>query len=332
MGETSNIAEIPQKLTRDIFRHFLWGVHPKRDENFKCNNPAHLSDGKKPAPKKTHPGDAVFYYADPYLGKTVYLHADLKSYGKKSINETKIRGALRSLCMTVECAQGSSEWRSTYSVLDDEAHEVRGLLLVHNHDLQFQEEFSKLLGKIDLAALPLPAEAVIHYLGPEDIQRLFSIAHDICALIYDGWLSSEYGFFYPDLVMVHRRGIGLAQAATIESLTGPYLIIRNEGASNAGSGYVIYYNRPVNSADELEYFLDCLSRYQMLVAGETIKIRVTSQDGAQNIKSIFDSAKQRYARVWGYDPARIQVLQKIEIERITAFTSSYNPGDMGWDE
>ena len=139
MSETVNIAEIAVKISKDIFKHFLWEIHPKRDDNFKCNNPEHLGDGKKP--KETHPGDAVFFYDDPYLGKRIYLHTDLKSYAKDSITSTSLRKAFKSLCMTVECANESPEWRNKYSVDPSEPHEVRGMLFIHNHDNGYDKLF-----------------------------------------------------------------------------------------------------------------------------------------------------------------------------------------------
>ena len=63
MGETKNIGEIADVLSRDIFRHFLWNTHPKSDDNFDCTNEKHLGEGGKP--KSTHPGDVVFFYQDP---------------------------------------------------------------------------------------------------------------------------------------------------------------------------------------------------------------------------------------------------------------------------
>ena len=77
MAETVNIGEIAPKISKEIFKHFLWGKHQKHDDNFKCTNTNHKNDKKKP--KASHPGDVVFYYDDPYLGKTIYLHTDLKS-------------------------------------------------------------------------------------------------------------------------------------------------------------------------------------------------------------------------------------------------------------
>lgn len=61
----------------------------------------------------------------------VYLHTDLKSYTKKSITAPKLRGAFKSLGMTIECAMHSEHWRKKYSIKEDESHEVRGLLFVH---------------------------------------------------------------------------------------------------------------------------------------------------------------------------------------------------------
>lgn len=335
MAETINIGEIAPKLSKDVFKHFLWAFHPKHDDNFKCTNPEHKSEdkkgeGKEGKPKETHPGDVVFHYNDPYLGKTVYLHTDLKSYSKKSITTTKLRGAFKSLSMAIECAKESNYWREKYSVLEDEAHEVRGLLFVHNHDHKYSQSFAEAIDKMDLQNLPLPVGGVIHYLGPSDIQRLYSIGNDIIRLQSEDELPKEYTFYYPDLDMVRRLGDGTKQAATIESITGPYLIMRHGSSANCSSGYLIYYNRPGTTTEEFEYFLDCLSRYQMLEGDQQIRIRVTDGAAIDDLKTVFEKAKKKYARAWGYDPARETILNMIQIDRITTVTNTYTPGDMGW--
>ena len=114
MAETINIGEIAGRLSREIFRYFLWSAHPKTDDNFDCTNPKHVGENNKS--KLTHPGDVVFSYSDPYLCKLIYLHTDLKSCSAGSISSTKIRKALKSLCMTIDCARGSGKWREKYSV------------------------------------------------------------------------------------------------------------------------------------------------------------------------------------------------------------------------
>ena len=330
MAETINIGEIAARLSKDIFRHFLWGTHPKHDDNFKCCNKKHLGDGRKP--KATHPGDVVFSYEDPYLGKCIYLHTDLKSYAANTIAWDTLRKALRSLCMTVECANESPDWREKYSVDASEPHEVRGLLFVHNHDNAYQKSFDEAIEKVKLQSLPVAPGSVLHYLGPYDIQRLFSISNDIIRLKGENELPKEYTFYYPDLVMFRRQGDVWEQPATIECLTGPYIIIKHKEAEQSGPGYVIYYNRPGSSPEEFQYFLDSLSRYQMLDSGQRIRIRVTDKDANDDLKSVFTQAKKKYAQAWGFDPAREALLDKIEIERITSVTTTYNAGDMGWRE
>lgn len=330
MAETINIGEIATRISKDIFKHFLWETHQKRDDNFKCANEKHVGEGGKS--KDTHPGDVVFFYEDPYLGKRIYLHTDLKSYAEGSITATRLRGAFKSLCMTVECARESPEWRTKYSVDASEPHEVRGMLFIHNHDNGYDKPFYDAIDKIDLKSLPVAPGSVLHFLGPHDIQRLYSIGNDIIRLKSEDELPKEYTFYFPDLVMSRRQGDVWGQPAPIETITGPYIIIKHGTAAACCAGYVIYYNRPGNSPDEFEYFLDSLSRYQMLESGEKIRIRVTNAEAIDDLKSVFQTAKNKYARAWGFDPAREVILNQIEIDRITSVTSTYNPGDMGWRE
>jgi len=330
VAETINIGEIAARLSKDVFKHFLWDAHPKTDDNFLCSNEKHLGEGGQP--KATHPGDVVFFYQDPYLGKPIYLHTDLKSYAADSITATKLRGAFRSLCMAIDCARGSEHWREKYSVDASEAYEVRGLLFVHNHDNGFDKPFYEAVDKIDLQALAVAPGTQLHFLGPHDIQRLYSIANDIIRLKGEDELPKEYTFYYPDLVMSRRQGDVWAQPATIETLTGPHIIIKHSATDSQSAGYVIYYNAPAECSEEFEYFLDSLSRYQMLESGERILVRVTRADSPDDLKTVFHTAKKKYIKAWGFDPTREVILNQIEIERITSVTSTYNPGDMGWRE
>ena len=190
MAETINIGEIASKISKDIFKHFLWETHQKRDDNFKCTNVKHLGKGGKS--KKTHPGDVVFFYEDPYLGKRIYLHTDLKSYAADSITSTSLRNAFKSLCMTVECAKESSDWRKKYSVDASEMHEVRGMLFIHNHDNGYDKPFYEAIDKVNLQSLPVAPGSLLHFLGPYDIQRLYSIGNDIIRLKGESELPKEY--------------------------------------------------------------------------------------------------------------------------------------------
>lgn len=330
MSETINIGEIAAKLSKDIFKHFMWEMHPKHDDNFLCSIKEHLGEGKKK--KDTHPGDVVFYYDDPYLGKRIYLHTDLKSYAKDSITSTSLRNAFKSLCMTIECAKESQDWRQKYSVDASEQHEVRGLLFIHNHDNGYGKPFYDAVDKVNLQNLPIAPGSIIHFLGPQDIQRLYSIANDIIRLKHEDILPKKYSFYYPDMVMIRRQGDVWNQPATIETLTSPYIIIKHECTDSHGKGYIIYYNATGACTEEFEYFLDSLSRYQMLDSGEEIKVRVTHSGTIDELRSKFHMAKKKYIKAWGFDPIRAEILESIEIDEVTSVTNTYNPGKMGWKE
>lgn len=234
--------------------------------------------------------------------------------------------------MTVECANESSEWRNKYSVDTSESHEVRGMLFIHNHDNGYDKPFYDAIDKVDLPALPVAPGSILHFLGPHDIQRLYSIGNDIIRLKGYKELSDDYTFYYPDLVMSRRLGDVWGQSATIETLTGPYVIIKHQATDSIGPGYLIYYNRPGSSPEEFEYFIDSLSRYQMLESGERIRIRVTDENAVDDLKSVFRMAKKKYVKAWGFDPGRETILDQIEIDRITTVSNNFNPGDMGWRE
>ena len=206
------------------------------------------------------------------------------------------------------------------------------MLFVHNHDNGYDKPFYEAIERIDLQTLPVAPGTILHFLGPRDIQRLYNITNDIIRLKAEGELPKKYTFYYPDLVMKRRQGDVWEQPATIESLAGPYVIIKHASSESCEPGYLIYYNRAGKSPEEFEYFLDSLSRYQMLESGEQIRIRVTAHDTIDDLKSIFQTAKKKYCKAWGFDPARRLILDSIEIDRITSVTNTYNPGDLGWRE
>ncbi|MDM8356046.1 hypothetical protein [Pandoraea communis] len=339
MSETVNIAFVANKIANDIFSAFFWKVYPKRDSNFSCSNPEkHRTPTDKP--KQLHPGDAVFHYIDPYLNKTIYLHTDLKSYGKSSLKISSIRTALNSLAMTVECAETSPDWRKNFSDDNQEPNEVRGLLFVANHDGKAPDDFDERLAKISRHSLAIAKDNILHVLGPSAISSLYSVATDIKLSVANKQISSNYRFFYPDLTLWKRaRAEDERNAATIETLLSPYFILKHgkvigddgiEIAQKPGS--IVYYSRKGETVDEFVYLLDSLSRYQLVNANEQIRIRVFNKDRSNQLKNNFDRAKRRYCDEWGFEEGRESEIMGITIDSINQISPNYSPDEIGWRE
>jgi hypothetical protein len=337
VAETANIAEVAKKIANDIFRVFFWELRQREDTNFDCALEAHKTP--KGDPKKTHPCDVLFHYFDPYLNKTIYLHTDLKSYSKTSLKQGKIRDALNSLAMTIECAALSADWRKKYPKTDEEIYEVRGLLFVANHDNKAPTSFNEHLSKISRNNISLARNQVMHVLGPKQISDLYSIATDIKLSIADNQLSPAYRFFYPDLTLWKRKfADDVRTAATIETLLSPYFILRhsglkdNEGQVTLTQGSLIYYSRKGETVEEFVYLLDSLLRYQLVGAKEVVRIRMFKRDRSPDFKSNFDKAKHSYCRTWGFDESREQEIMHISIDAIAKIEPNYVPDEIGWKD
>jgi hypothetical protein len=107
-------------------------------------------------------------------------------------------------------------------------------------------------------------------------------------------------------------------------------VITYESGDKSPPGYLIYYNRNGDSVEEFEYFLDSLSRYQMLEPGKVIRIRVVASTPNADYLSHFHAAKHRYARAWGFDEWRIVILDSIKLETVTAVATTYSAPAIGW--
>lgn len=332
MSETVNIAEVASKVSKDIFKKFGWHAQPRTDDVFECLDASHKGGKASTKDKKVHPTDVVFSYQDPYADKRIYLLTDLKSYKLDSIKTGKIRSALQQLAMAVECAQHSTDWKTKFAIDQGEAHSVRGLLFVHNHDGLYAKNFRDEIKKVNVRTLAMRDGVYLHYLGPDDITRLHKIATDIKMLISDKDMSPDYTFYYPDLLLSRRSGAVWDQQATVEVLAGPFMIIKYPAILGLDEGYTIYYNRPGETKEEFEYLIDCLSRYQILGSGARVAIRMAGADTHDGYKSNFHLAAKSYARVWGFDAVRTEQLNAVSVDRVQAYLTSYNPGDCGWGD
>ena len=337
MGETANVADVAKKISNDIFSVFFWEVRPQEDANFDCVSEHHVTETEKQ--KKTHPCDVLFHYFDPYLNKIIYLHTDLKSYSKTSLKVGKIRDALNSMAMTIECAAVSEDWRKKFPISDHDTCEIRGLLFVANHDNKAPLSFNEQLGKISKKNLKIAQSQVIHVLGPKEISNLYSVAVDIKLAIQDKKLSPKYRFFYPDLTLWKRQVVDDERAAaTIETLLSPYFILRHPSLKEGNDqtllqeGSLIYYSRDGSTVEEFVYLIDSLLRYQLVNAKEKIRIRIFNREKDSNFKNNFEKAKEAYCRSWGFHGDREQEIRSITIDAITQVAANYYPDNIGWRE
>lgn len=353
MAETAEIAEMANKVSEELFEWFKWEKIPVMDQNFDCHKKDKHFSGTDENHLKTHPVDVVFKYRDPYSGVFVYLNTDLKSYKKNSITTTQIRGALRSLACTIDCAAGSPEWKEKYC-LDQNPFEVRGMLFVYNHDGEFDKAFydlfnpksnskGKLSGGIDLSKIPIAKNQKIHIFEPTMINYMQTIISDMNDLHHRGSFPKEdYFFYYPDQNL-HKclGGNEKLNPATVEAITAPFLFVKHDEIDSYnektkkveqtyGRGLVIYFNRNGSNEYEFVYLFDILSKFQLLNKELKIRIRVASQNPDKNIQSKYKKAINIYSRDWNFDDNKKSLLDNIEFKVITRTKSIFSTHELAW--
>lgn len=343
MSETAAIAEMANRVSKEIFEFFGWKRIALMDQNFPC-----VDEVKHKPPQKTqshtHPVDIIFHYLDPYTNKTVYFNVDLKSYSEGSINKSTIKKALLSLAKTTECANNSIEWKEKYRMSPSD-YEVRGLLFVYNHDHGFSDGFYKYFHKskareqiVKVESLGIAKWQYLHVIEPSVIRNLVNIKHDIADLILNSELErGKYYFFYPDLKLNKTKAIE-NKCATIEQLCASYLIIEHDEIINdygdvvKQNGYIIYYSGQGSDYHEFLYLLDQLSWYQILTRKNLIRFRCTNPNINQNAKSFFKRAIATYIDQWGLSDERKYQLENIRFDKINVYVTSFSEVDLGWRE
>lgn len=349
MAETSNIAEMANKISSELFKWFKWNRLNLMDQNFLCMK----QDKHKPKNKNaehTHPVDVVFHYMDPYLNKRILLNTDLKSYAKSTVADyAKLRESLKSLARTIECARISQDWKEKYSIFTDTT-EIRGMLFIYNHSGDYDRNFYDVFKKnekdpnkcIKIESIPLVKNQQIHIISPLIINYMTTIISDMQRLHQEGTFPSKnYYFHYPDLSLHRVHGSRQDRPATVELICSPYLIIEHDDIIKCNEdsgvpeitypkGYVIYYNKPGSSSNEFLYLLDTLSKYQILDTDKCLRIRVAFPSYSKNIRSNFKAAIERYIRDWGFNEEMHKKLNKIEFSVIEITKTVYCQTEIGW--
>ncbi|MFG1362376.1 hypothetical protein [Xanthobacter versatilis] len=316
MAETIHVAEMADRLSKELFGQFFWQKCGPTNQNWACNSPE--THGVK-----THPADIVYFYDEPYQQTRTYVHCDLKSYAKSSISSKGIASALGSLAKQIECAERSEEWQNLYA-LPTVDFRVVGLLFIYNHDVDFDPDFERKIQSIDIKKLNIAPSLKLYVLGPDDIYWINNVSNDLRGLRGDGHIPSPSNcrFFFPQLIRKTNFRLHAAKAATLDMLSSPWIVLEYD-RDDGGRGIVIYYRRPVREPRELVYLIDYLRHFQLLLPDVTITIRVladnkTAFENFSKAKLIYigDVIRPSPQRVAGGDVNIVDLINRIEMSSI----------------
>jgi len=322
MAETTNIAKMAEKLSKELFAEFLWNRSEPTNLNWPCEEIERHNT-------KTHPSDVVFYYDEPYRQARTYVNCDLKSYAKGSITAGSIRSAIESLARALSCAEKSNEFRTKF-IHDHVTPEICGLLFVYNHDGEYDKEFNTLLWQVKNEKLDTPSRSKIVVLGPRDIFWLNNVHHEIAYMRGGaGELPDRDSckYFYPHLV--RRKFVQLhAKAATLEMLTAPWIILSYTNPKKQNrKGFVIFYRKRGESVDEFLYLIDYLMHYQVLVEDTDVFLKVLDQD--RNAAAFFSKAKDQYVEDYMGGTDTRDILNAIQFAQINDVRTKFSELELG---
>jgi hypothetical protein len=330
MGETAGIARIAEIISDEIFAEFLWTKIGPVNVNWDC----HKQDVHK---TQTHPTDVVFFYDEPYEDVTTYVQCDLKSYAANSIGRSQVEKAVISLAKQISCAEISQEWQDLYTH-KHKNFSVTGLLFVYNHDGGYDRTFSDNLEKLKVETLDIPENSKLVVLGPVEIHWLNNVSQDIVRM--RGKSGAEKlperelcSFFYPQ--PVRRSQIRGEQrcAATLEMLTGPWIILQHQESKHRKAGFVIYYRPSGETIDEFLYLIDYLRQHQLLDQKYSIMIRSIDSTGTST--HTLQKAKQHYIEAMGAtdegDGSLSDMINSITYSLMNNTISTFSEIELGMD-
>lgn len=324
-GERINTAKKAEVISKQLFEEFHWESSVITNINWACTM------SKVHNERSHHPSDCVYYYNEPYKKIRTYVNCDLKSFKSTSIKSGEIDKALKSLIQSIECATKSEEWKENF-VHDDESYEVCGLLFIYNHDNAYDNsKFNQELDKIKIEKLNIPVGQKVAVFGPDTINWLNNVRLDIKSLrgsTPPKLPAREFcKYHYPNLVKVKNIQPIRARAATIEMLTGPWIVLEYEAFRKNPPGFIIYYREKGKTEDEFLYLIDYIMHYQMLKSSNDITIRLYKSD--PKAISYFTRAKQKYLESFGESDDLRDILNSISIENMNDLQTTFSDIEVG---
>ena len=323
MAETANIAKIAELVADKVFPIFKWQKTGSGNQNWSCEK-------QEQHEVKTHPSDTVMFYDEPYSVSRTYVNFDLKSYKRGSITAGAITSAALSLAKSLECAEISENWRKKYTH-EDVTVNIVGVLFVYNHDGEYDKDFDSVLATIKPEELKVPSGSRIVILGPRQIFWLNNVRHEIVAMRGENPKQlpddTDCRFYYPELVRKKKVQRDLATSATLEMLTSPWITLEFGEKGSPQFGYVIFYRRRGESAEEFLYLLDYLTHYQMVDKGVSIKLRLL--DPHPNAPANFKRAIHEYVDVYEGGESMATLLNAIEYQSMTSIVTKFSEIEIG---
>lgn len=310
MAETSNIAQIAETVSKDIFEVMGWHRNTIPNTNWNCVEP------KKHA-CRTHPCDAVWYYDEPYRHQRTYILSDLKSYQAKSIQPSSLAPAIVSLSKAVECAKKSDEWQQRFLINRATPFDVVGMLFIYNHDRDFDKSFEGVLPDLTIPNTPGYSNGVrVMVMGPRLIWELNSIANDLKQLRYrsNGSVMMVHSPFYPECRRNQYRTRDIERsAATIDSLFSNILAFKTKTVGDQ-YGYRqlhVYYRGKGNTSEEFLSLLDYCFRYQQIDNAEKIVVHFSNFNQSDNTKASenWEKAKHEFREAFDFSADRLEIMK-----------------------
>jgi len=352
VGETVNIAAIAAQVADELFGRFLWKKQGPCDLSWPCEEPeshakkrksnkvlavaqeaevpselVHQSEADNKVPVVTHPTDVVFYYDEPYSNHRTYVNCDLKSYAAKTIQKSEVRNAVLSLARALTCLEKSETWRKRY-VADDKTALYAGMLFVYNHDGDYNHQFDELLADLNLSNLEIPRNSKIIVLGPRDISWLDNVSDQIARMRGDGLIGTteETRFFYPPLVLA-KNVQPSARAATIEMLTGPWIILKHRLKDAVKESVLVFYRGKGQLLEEFSLLIDYLMFHGLVDDGVDILVCALMPD--TEARALFAKAIDDYILRFDGGKEIAATLQAIRYQSMTQVRRAFSTTEIG---
>jgi hypothetical protein len=312
MAETKNIDKMAELISNSIFKELKWTIHPTNDVNWDCCLTHHE--------KKTHPTDVVFSYDDPYSGVIQYIQTDLKSYCKSSISDLRVRNAVKSLALQVECAKSSSEWNDLFRA-NETKFDLHGMLFIYNNDGDYDAKLFDKIKTLFQHNFSLPEKSTVNIFSPRLIRFLMSVVDDIktrrnieddeseAALWTKVAKRTECGFYYPDKQNKCADNSKVLPASISMIMSGALLFsykhpIHKEKILN------IYWDEEPDSHQHFIYLFEYIFNYQMLNVFE--KIYIITPFSTKSF-SFFSIAKKIYNKQYATTVYQEEKIDKVNI-------------------